>query len=93
MAGFADPCTMAQNPGWPLRNFIALLAYHWLVQCLYLKLLFFCFSLNQSIFTEVVYLPKGLLLFSVGVLIFPFLSSTKIASSLFMKLLYVVHCY
>ena len=45
MAGFADPCTMAQNPGWPLRNFIALLAYHWLVQCLYLKLCLtdFCF--------------------------------------------------
>jgi len=35
MVGFADPCTMAQNPGWPLRNFIALLAYHWLVQGLF----------------------------------------------------------
>lgn len=26
IVGFADPCTMPQNPGWPLRNFIALLA-------------------------------------------------------------------
>lgn len=29
MVGFSDPCTMSQNPGWPLRNFLALLAYHW----------------------------------------------------------------
>ncbi|KAJ7379526.1 Autophagy protein 7 [Desmophyllum pertusum] len=29
LVGFADPCTMPHNPGWPLRNFIALLAYHW----------------------------------------------------------------
>ncbi|XP_074619592.1 ubiquitin-like modifier-activating enzyme ATG7 [Acropora palmata] len=29
MVGFCDPCTMPENPGWPLRNFLALLACHW----------------------------------------------------------------
>ncbi|CAH3114652.1 unnamed protein product [Pocillopora meandrina] len=29
MVGFADPCTLPKNPGWPLRNFLALLSYHW----------------------------------------------------------------
>lgn len=46
MVGFADPCTMPQNPGWPLRNFIALMAYHWLVQCLYKVSLILDFSLT-----------------------------------------------
>ncbi|KAM7429954.1 Autophagy protein 7 [Porites harrisoni] len=29
MVGFADPCTMPQHPGWPLRNFLALLVHQW----------------------------------------------------------------
>ncbi|XP_038067889.1 ubiquitin-like modifier-activating enzyme ATG7 [Patiria miniata] len=29
MLGFCDPCTLDQYPGWPLRNFLALAAYHW----------------------------------------------------------------
>ncbi|KAK7102668.1 ubiquitin-like modifier-activating enzyme ATG7 [Littorina saxatilis] len=28
LAGFCDPCTLETNPGWPLRNFITLLAFH-----------------------------------------------------------------
>lgn len=27
--GFADPSTMESHPGWPLRNYIALISYHW----------------------------------------------------------------
>ena len=27
--GFADPCTLADHPGWPLRNLLSLVAYHW----------------------------------------------------------------
>ncbi|XP_046853731.1 ubiquitin-like modifier-activating enzyme ATG7 isoform X2 [Xenia sp. Carnegie-2017] len=27
--GFADPCTLKSNPGWPLRNFLALIGVHW----------------------------------------------------------------
>ncbi|CAB4004053.1 ubiquitin-like modifier-activating enzyme ATG7 isoform X1 [Paramuricea clavata] len=27
--GFADPCTLPNNPGWPLRNFIAFVGVHW----------------------------------------------------------------
>lgn len=49
MVGFADPCTMPQNPGWPLRNLIALLAYHWLVQCYIIVSLILDFSLTLSL--------------------------------------------
>lgn len=28
LAGFCDPCTLETNPGWPLRNFITLLSFH-----------------------------------------------------------------
>nr|KAG5700834.1 hypothetical protein BaRGS_024220 [Batillaria attramentaria] len=28
LAGFCDPSTLESNPGWPLRNFLTLLAYH-----------------------------------------------------------------
>ncbi|XP_071960528.1 ubiquitin-like modifier-activating enzyme ATG7 [Antedon mediterranea] len=27
--GFCDPCTLESNPGWPLRNYLALISYHW----------------------------------------------------------------
>lgn len=27
--GVYDPCTLSQYPGWPLRNILALVAYHW----------------------------------------------------------------
>ncbi|XP_052284162.1 ubiquitin-like modifier-activating enzyme ATG7 isoform X2 [Dreissena polymorpha] len=26
---FADPCTLEQHPGWPLRNYLALILHHW----------------------------------------------------------------
>ncbi|KAL5004908.1 hypothetical protein ScPMuIL_018364 [Solemya velum] len=29
LLGFADPCSLAGNPGWPLRNLLTLFAYHW----------------------------------------------------------------
>jgi hypothetical protein len=29
MVGFADPCSLNNNPGWPLRNFLVFLATHW----------------------------------------------------------------
>lgn len=29
LLGFADPSTMESNPGWPLRNFLSLAAFHW----------------------------------------------------------------
>ncbi|EDO49806.1 predicted protein, partial [Nematostella vectensis] len=29
MVGFADPTTLPSNPGWPLRNFLLFLAFHW----------------------------------------------------------------
>lgn len=27
--GFADPSTLEQNPGWPLRNYLMLISYYW----------------------------------------------------------------
>ncbi|KAL3851845.1 hypothetical protein ACJMK2_015547 [Sinanodonta woodiana] len=27
--GFSDPCTLEGNPGWPLRNYLALISYYW----------------------------------------------------------------
>ncbi|XP_045165105.2 ubiquitin-like modifier-activating enzyme ATG7 [Mercenaria mercenaria] len=27
--GFADPSTMESHPGWPLRNYLALISHHW----------------------------------------------------------------
>jgi hypothetical protein len=27
--GVADPCPLRDHPGWPLRNLLALLSYHW----------------------------------------------------------------
>ncbi|XP_065836994.1 ubiquitin-like modifier-activating enzyme ATG7 [Oscarella lobularis] len=27
--GFSDPCTLEKNPGWPLRNYLVLLAHIW----------------------------------------------------------------
>jgi hypothetical protein len=27
--GVADPCPLPDHPGWPLRNLLALLSYHW----------------------------------------------------------------
>lgn len=27
--GFADPSTMEKHPGWPLRNYLALISHHW----------------------------------------------------------------
>lgn len=29
VVGFCDPCTLDTNPGWPLRNFLALIAKQW----------------------------------------------------------------
>lgn len=29
LLGFCDPCTLSMHPGWPLRNILALVAYHW----------------------------------------------------------------
>ncbi|XP_076037635.1 autophagy-related 7 [Oratosquilla oratoria] len=29
LIGFADPCTLSSNPGWPLRNLITLVACRW----------------------------------------------------------------
>lgn len=26
---FADPCTLPEYPGWPLRNLLTLITYHW----------------------------------------------------------------
>lgn len=28
MLGFADPCALSTNPGWPLRNFLIMAQYH-----------------------------------------------------------------
>ena len=28
MVGFADPCTLPEHPGWPLRNILAFLSFH-----------------------------------------------------------------
>lgn len=27
--GFCDPCTLEHNPGWPLRNYLVLIAHFW----------------------------------------------------------------
>lgn len=29
MFAFADPCTLELNPGWPLRNYLIYISYHW----------------------------------------------------------------
>ena len=31
LVGFADPSNLDDNPGWPLRNFLTLISYHWYV--------------------------------------------------------------
>jgi len=36
VVGFCDPCTLESNPGWPLRNFLALIAKQWCVTFVYL---------------------------------------------------------
>ena len=36
VVGFCDPCTLQSNPGWPLRNFLALIAKQWCVSVLHL---------------------------------------------------------
>ena len=28
MVGYADPCGLEKNPGWPLRNFLFLIQYY-----------------------------------------------------------------
>jgi ubiquitin-like modifier-activating enzyme ATG7 len=38
-AAFSDPCTLDSNPGWPLRNFIILLARKWAGQYTYVDIL------------------------------------------------------
>lgn len=30
--GFYDPCHLPNNPGWPLRNFLAVICFRWKVK-------------------------------------------------------------
>ena len=40
VVGFCDPCTLESNPGWPLRNFLALIAKQWCVSFIHLHTCF-----------------------------------------------------
>ncbi|KAJ8761075.1 hypothetical protein K2173_000754 [Erythroxylum novogranatense] len=42
--GFYDPCHLPNNPGWPLRNFLALICLRWNLQ----KFNFFCYRENRG---------------------------------------------
>ncbi|XAR66561.1 Molybdopterin-synthase adenylyltransferase [Bertholletia excelsa] len=42
--GFYDPCHLPSNPGWPLRNFLALICSRWNLK----KVHFFCYRENRG---------------------------------------------
>ncbi|KAI8534591.1 hypothetical protein RHMOL_Rhmol10G0102200 [Rhododendron molle] len=42
--GFYDPCHIPTNPGWPLRNFLALIGSRWNLE----KVCFFCYRENRG---------------------------------------------
>ncbi|XP_057947930.1 ubiquitin-like modifier-activating enzyme atg7 [Malania oleifera] len=42
--GFYDPCHLPNNPGWPLRNFLALICSRWSVR----KVCFLCYRENRG---------------------------------------------
>ncbi|KAF7119993.1 hypothetical protein RHSIM_Rhsim13G0191000 [Rhododendron simsii] len=42
--GFYDPCHLPTNPGWPLRNFLALIGSRWNLK----KVCFFCYRENRG---------------------------------------------
>ncbi|GMQ09562.1 hypothetical protein CsSME_00052885 [Camellia sinensis var. sinensis] len=42
--GFYDPCHLPSNPGWPLRNFLALICSRWNLE----KIHFFCYRENRG---------------------------------------------
>ncbi|KAH7833285.1 hypothetical protein Vadar_004797 [Vaccinium darrowii] len=42
--GFYDPCHLPTNPGWPLRNFLALICSRWNLE----KVCFFCYRENRG---------------------------------------------
>ncbi|WOH11929.1 hypothetical protein DCAR_0831425 [Daucus carota subsp. sativus] len=42
--GFYDPCHLPNNPGWPLRNFIAFICSRWNLQ----KIRFFCYREHRG---------------------------------------------
>ncbi|XP_058195941.1 ubiquitin-like modifier-activating enzyme atg7 isoform X3 [Rhododendron vialii] len=42
--GFYDPCHLLTNPGWPLRNFLALIGSRWNLE----KVCFFCYRENRG---------------------------------------------
>ncbi|KAF5742336.1 hypothetical protein HS088_TW09G00380 [Tripterygium wilfordii] len=42
--GFYDPCHLPNNPGWPLRNFLALIGSRWNLQTIN----FFCYRENRG---------------------------------------------
>ncbi|KAK7258209.1 hypothetical protein RIF29_32733 [Crotalaria pallida] len=42
--GFYDPCHLPNNPGWPLRNFLALISARWNLKCVH----FFSYRENRG---------------------------------------------
>lgn len=42
--GFYDPCHLPNNPGWPLRNFLGLIAARWNIN----KVRFLCYRENRG---------------------------------------------
>ncbi|XP_065918994.1 ubiquitin-like modifier-activating enzyme ATG7 [Dysidea avara] len=65
VVGFCDPCTLESNPGWPLRNFLALIAKQWSSSVSQLSVL--CFrdrtregqrDVGHSLFYEKVDIPN-----------------------------------
>lgn len=42
--GFYDPCHLQKNPGWPLRNFLALIFSRWNLK----SVRFFCYRENRG---------------------------------------------
>lgn len=42
--GFYDPCHLPNNPGWPLRNFLALICSRWDIKSVH----FLCYRENRG---------------------------------------------
>lgn len=42
--GFYDPCHLPNNPGWPLRNLLALISARWNLK----SVQFFCYRENRG---------------------------------------------
>ena len=50
---FSDPCALDENPGWPLRNLLVLIAYHFAKNDMVLRIIALRKTADKSITFEV----------------------------------------